>query len=81
MSTSTSPDFSKKWAGGLVFRVNAKKGMKGAAISPHPDDGEHEILFQQGHHMVVTAYDPKTRTMDVDLVEGNPHEQQKQEAA
>lgn len=71
LSTSTNEKFSEKWAAdGIRLKIRVPKGSKGAAVSHiGGNHSESEVVFQHGSKMVVTKeYDPKTRTIEVDLI-------------
>lgn len=70
ISTSTSHSFAQGWGSGLLMRIKVPPGSQAAAVahlSNHPS--EDEVLLQKGSALKVVAWDPKTRTMDVELVQ------------
>ncbi len=69
LSTSTNPGFADDWSGGLLLKINAKQGAHAATIKgpDHGSDHEYEVLFQRGSAMTVKSWDPKKKTLEVDL--------------
>lgn len=72
MSTSTNKGIADNFESGLLMKIKVPKGARGAAIadySGHPN--EKEVLLPRNSTLTVTAYDPDTGLIEVELEHTN----------
>lgn len=68
VSTSVRKEISEGFSHGLLFKINAPKGTKGAAIGSYSGHhGEHEVLLPRNTVFKVKSYDPHSGHVEVDV--------------